>query len=182
MTPSPVKRYRPRSRNRALGDDHRSKLREQALEIAERGLNRRGGPVDKGSPAEQKHAADRLKNERAQNLGEMQREKQIPKVNKPGTDQVEGRRSFQLHKNTTGNARSGMLYRTIKRKGGEVHDYPGKKNDVFVRKGGDGTGNRGLKPTSTGGSTAKQMLSELAQRRSSENKPKAKRKLFSRSG
>ncbi len=178
MTPSPVQRYRPRSRNRALGDDRRSKLREQALDIAERGLNRRGGPVDKGSPAEQKQAADRMRNEVAQNLAETQGQKQVERQDKSQTKQVEGRRSFQLHKNTTGNARSGQLFRTIARKGGEIHEYQSGKR-VFV-KDKDGTGNRGLKPTSTGGSTAKQMVSELAQRRSTENKSKAKRKLFRR--
>jgi hypothetical protein len=179
MTPSPVKRYRrEKSRNRALDDGHRTKLREQALQYAEKGLNRRGGPVDKGSPAEQKKAAQHMRNEQAQALGEKQHQKQI-ESRKPQTDQVENRRSFQLHKNTTGNARSGQLFRTIPRKGGEIHEYQSGKR-VFVRKDSDGTGNRGLKPTSTGGSTAKQMISELAQRRSSENKPKAKRKLFRR--
>jgi hypothetical protein len=176
MPTSPVKRYSPRSRNRALGGDHRTKLREQALDIAEKGLNRRGGPVDKGSPQAQKKAADQLRNELAQNLGEAQRQKQVERQDKKQTDQVEGRRSFQLHKNTTGNARSGQLFRTIAKKGGEIHEYQSGKR-VFV-KDKDGTGNRALKPTADGGSTAKQMISELAKRRSSENKPKAKRKLF----
>jgi hypothetical protein len=178
MPPSPVKRYSPKSRNRALGDGHRTKLREQALQYAEKGLNRRGGPVDKGSPAEQKHAADKLKNERAVELAKTQRRKQVATTNKPGTDQKPAYRSLQLQKNTTGNARSGQLFRTIPRKGGEVHEYQSGKR-VFVRKDSDGTGNRGLKPAS---GSSQQMVSDLARRRSSENKPKAKRRLFSRSG
>jgi hypothetical protein len=192
MSPGPVKRYRARSRNRALGNQQRTELREKALEMAQRGLrpragqktvetrsdlgrahNRRGGPVDKDSPGEQQAAARRY--DRGVAEGIAQREKQI--------DQIEGRRSFQLHKNTTSNERSGQLFRTIKRKGGEVHEYQSGKR-VFVRKPAasrttgatEGTYNR-HKPASRG---SQDLANQLAQRRVTENRPKARRKLFAR--
>jgi hypothetical protein len=183
MSPGPVKRYRARSRNRALGNQQRTELREKALEMAQRGLNRRGGPVDKGPPAEQKAAADRLRNEHAQALGEAQGEKQR-QGRKAVSDQRLDTRAFQLHRNTTGNARSGGLFRRKAVRGGELHDYPGTKNDVVVRKPAAsretgptaGTYNR-HKPASRG---SQDLANQLAQRRVTENRPKARRKLFAR--
>ena len=183
MTPSPVKRYRPKSR--LLGGERGADLRQQALELAQKGLaNRRGGPVDQGSPEAQKQAADRMQNERATALGEQQGAKQVAGA-KPQTDQVESRRSFTLHRNQTGNERSGRTFRTIQKDGGEVHDYGGGKR-VFVRKDASaretgstsGTYNHPHKPS--GGSVQMGQLEQLARQRATQDRPKAKRKLFAR--
>ena len=183
MIAGPYK-HRQKSRLRALDQRNRTELREKALEMAQKGLNRRGGPVDQGSPQAQKQAADRMRNERAQDLGEMERQKQIEK-RAPQSDQREARRSFQLRQNKTSNERSGQLFRTIPKKGGEVHEYQSGKR-VFVRKPAasrttgptGGTYNRGLKPS--GGSAAQGTLEKLVAQRVNQNRPKARRKLFSR--
>jgi hypothetical protein len=180
MPPSPVKRYRQKSRLRR--GDAGAELRQKALEMAQKGLNRRGGPVDKGPPAAQKQAADQLKNQHAQALGEMQREKQRA-VQKPQTDQKPDFRQMQLHKNVTGNARSGGLFRRIAGKGGEYHKYSDGRR-VFVRKPAasrttgptEGTGNR-TKPANRG---SHDLANELARQRATQNRPKARRKLFTR--
>jgi hypothetical protein len=179
MPPSPVKRYRQKSRLRR--GDAGADLRQRALDMAQKGLNRRGGPVDKGSPAEQKQAADRLKNEHAQALGEMQHRKQVEK-RAAQTDQRPDYRAFQLHKNTTGNERSGGLFRRVPAKGGEYHRYAGGRQ-VFVRKPAasrttgptEGTGNR-TKPATRG---AEDLANQLAKQRATQNRPKARRKLLS---
>lgn len=185
MTPSPVKRYRQKSR--LLGGERGANLREQALELAQKGLaNRRGGPVDQGSPQAQKQAADRLQSERAQALAEQQRDKQLAGA-KPQTDQVQSFSRFQLHRNATGNKRAGQMFRTVAdpKRGGVIHDYGGGKR-VFVRKDASaretgptaGTYNRGLKPS--GGSAQQGALEQLARQRATQDRPKAKRKLFAR--
>jgi hypothetical protein len=191
MTPSPVKRYRARSRNRALGNQQRTELREKALEIAEKGLNRRGGPVDKGPVEEQKKAAEKIR-EGANRQRKVTSHGGAPKaVTKSGEPTKDPTRSFQLHKNTTGNKRSGQLFRTIARKGGEIHEYQSGKR-VFVRKPAaarstgptGGTGN--FAPTRSKAdqtnSDLNMQIKDLARRRATENRPKAKRRLFSPSG
>ena len=182
MPPSPVRKYRAKSRLNALGNERMTKLREQALQVAEKGLNRRGGPVDQGSPEAQKQAADRLQSERAQQLGEQQRHKQIERA-QPQTQQAQSFSKFQLHRNTTGNERSGQMFRTIAKKGGEIHEYAGGKR-VFVRKPAasretgptDGTYNRHKQRTSGSGAE----LENLARQRATQDRPKAKRRLFRR--
>jgi hypothetical protein len=182
MSPGPVKRYRARSRNRALGNQQRTELREKALEMAQKGLNRRGGPVDQGSPQAQKQAADKLKSERAQNLGEMQREKQVA-GRAPQADQKQRFAGLSRALNRSGNSRSGQMFQRVPAKGGEIHRYAGGRQ-VFVRKPAasrttgatEGTYNR-QKPASRG---SQDLANQLAQRRVTENRPKARRKLFAR--
>jgi hypothetical protein len=198
MPPSPVKRYRQKSRLRR--GDAGADLRQKALDMAQKGLrskmeassphggfqagNRRGGPVDKGPPAEQQAAAQRLKNEHAQALGEMQRQKQVQGT-RPQTEQAPkastgDRTEVNRNKN---NPRAGQRFRTILRRGGEVHQYAGGKS-VFVRKPAasrttgptEGTGNR-TKPATRG---SQDLANELARQRATQNRPKARRKLFSR--
>jgi hypothetical protein len=167
VPPSPVKRYRQKSRLRR--GDAGADLRQKALEMAQKGLNRRGGPVDKGSPAAQVQAAK-----------PMQGEKKVAR-------DAGLRRSFQLRRNATGNARSGQTFRTIAApgKGGEYHEYggPGGRR-VFVRKPAasrttgptEGTDNR-IRPATRG---SEDLANQLAAQRASQNRPKARRKLFSR--
>jgi hypothetical protein len=185
VPPSPVKRYRQKSRLRR--GDAGADLRQRALDMAQKGLrqqagektvdprrtleqrNHRGGPVDKGSPAAQVQAAK-----------PMQGEKKVAR-------DAGLRRSFQLRRNATGNARSGQTFRTIAApgKGGEYHEYggPGGRR-VFVRKPAasrttgptEGTDNR-IRPATRG---SEDLANQLAAQRASQNRPKARRKLFSR--
>jgi hypothetical protein len=182
VPPSPVKRYRQKSRLRR--GDAGADLRQKALEMAQKGLNRRGGPVDKGPPAEQKAAAEQMKNQHAQALGEMQNQKQAqgsrPQVEQAPRANIGNRTELNTNKS---NPRAGQRFQTILRRGGEVHDYGGG-NRVFVRKPAasrttgptEGTGNR-TKPATRG---SQDLANQLARQRATQNLAKSRRKLFKR--
>lgn len=160
MPPSPVKRYRSKSRLRR--GDAGADLRQKALEMAQKGLNRRGGPVDQGPPAEQKAAADRLKNERAQRLGEMEREKQT-QGRAPQSDQVVRQRGGVLRRMPKAQPRASL---------------PMLRRPAASRETGPTAGsyNR-TKPASRG---SEDLANQLAAQRATQNRPKARRKLFAR--
>lgn len=176
MPPSPYKRdRRMKSRLTAGSEDERVSLRQKALEM----MNRRGGPVDKASPDAQKQAAQQVQGA------------------KQGERDQQARRSFTLHRNATGNARAGGMFRTIHKPGGDVHDYPGSQNDVFVKKTPEsgGTGNHAgtveamrttdnpLKPVERvqkrSAASYDGQLNDLARQRMSQSN-RGRRKLFAR--
>jgi hypothetical protein len=149
VPPSPVKRYRQKSRLRR--GDAGAELRQRALEMAQKGLNRRGGPVDKGSPAAQVQAAK-----------PMQGTKKVARDN-----QMKQRAAFE-------HARTGLLRRSPKPRA----SLPMLRRPASSRTTGptEGTGNR-TKPANRG---SHDLANELARQRATQNRPKARRKLFSR--
>jgi hypothetical protein len=144
VPPSPVKRYRQKSRLRR--GDAGAELRQRALEMAQKGLNRRGGPVDKGSPAAQVQAAKPMQ----------------------GTKKVARDRLMR--------ARTDLLRRTPKQQ--PRASLPMLRRPASSRTTGptEGTGNR-TKPANRG---SHDLANELARQRATQNRPKARRKLFSR--
>lgn len=182
MPPTPYKRDRRyKTRMNAGSDSERANLREKALKLARSGLNRRGGPVDQGSPDAQKAAAESMRGP--------SREVRNDRV-KAGL----GLPQLNRNKNSP---RFGQRYRSVPRAGGVLHDYAGTKNDVFVRKpesGGTGNHppkgvqravrttenvNQPTKPVGRApGSTYDRMAADLAKQRATQDRPKAKRRLF----
>jgi hypothetical protein len=188
MPPSPVKRdRRQKSRLDALPDSERVSLRQKAMEM----LNRRGGPVDKGPPDEQRKAAERLR-------GEANRQRMVPSQGGSDTQHVRGGFGRTQRNENPNSPRFGQRYRTILRPGGAIHDYAGGTKDVFVKRKPEsgGTGNhppmKGIRPQRTTEnvnapvqraakprpSTYDTMARDLATRRATQNRPKARRKLF----
>ena len=145
MPPSPVKRYRQKSRLRR--GDAGADLRQKALEMAQKGLNRRGGPVDKGSPAAQVQAAK-----------PMQGTKKVARDN--------------LMKQRV------AFHRSLPKKQPPRASLPMLRRPAASRTTGptDGTGNRS-RPASRG---SQDLANQLARQRATQNRPKARRKLFSR--
>jgi hypothetical protein len=149
VPPSPVKRYRQKSRLRR--GDAGAELRQKALEMAQKGLNRRGGPVDKGSPAAQVQAAK-----------PMQGEKKVAR------DRIMKQRAFKMP----------VIARDRSSFNSPKASLPMLRRPAASRTTGptEGTGNR-TKPATRG---SQDLANELARQRATQNRPKARRKLFSR--
>lgn len=164
MTPSPVKRYRQKSR--LVRGDRSADLRQKALEMAQQGLNRRGGPVDKGTPQAQKQAAERVR-ETANRDRVVSSHGGAPKaITKSGQPSLDPTASM--------GPRKGVLRR------GPVATVPtSRRSPMFRRTAGptEGTGNR-TKPNTSG---SQELANQLAKQRLTQNRPRARRKLFTRS-
>jgi hypothetical protein len=148
VPPSPVKRYRQKSRLRR--GDAGADLRQRALDMAQKGLNRRGGPVDKGSPAAQVQAAKPMQGEKKVARDRLMRAR---------TDLL--RRSPKPQPQPRPRASLPMLRR------------PAASRTTGPT---EGTGNRS-KPANR---SSQDLANELARQRATQNRPKARRKLFSR--
>jgi hypothetical protein len=177
MPPSPYKRDR-RTKSRLMGasDTDRANLRAKAVELM-RGSRGRGMTPADGSPDQDKQRLNRVRAAanrerqvttdggapkdvtgrlilRRQDGGGVRMSnppKASPKPPNPspmGSAPAPG--GIGRFRNRTNNPRRGLIGRRIPRPGGEIHDYPGTKNDVFVRKTkpeSGGTGNQSAPQT-----------------------------------
>jgi hypothetical protein len=107
-------------------------------------LNRRGGPVDKGPPDEQRRAAEKLREE-------ANRRREVTSHGGSDTQHVRGGFGRTQRNENPNSPRFHQRYRTILRPGGAIHDYAGGTKDVFVKRKPESGGTGNHPPKGTGG-------------------------------
>lgn len=185
---------RQKSRLNALDDAKRVDLRNRALDMA-----RKMGPVHKGSPDQQRAAAEQVRrkanreqqfavrdSQQAQKLGNREAEGQMKRKPREALTSKPPRSNANFHRiggrpqfNRTGNKRSGEMFKRVATRGGNFHVYEsGKRVFVPSKRESGGTGNQAQQRTRRGQETMNELAQARARLRSKQPANRVRRKLF----